>query len=228
MIATVVFDLDGTLVDSAPDLVNTLNVILAREGLPAVAYQEARNMVGGGARLLLERGLGAQFGEVSTIKLDSLVSDFIEYYASHIADRSTAFPDVEPVLDEFAKAGWSLAVCTNKLEWLSHRLLDALGLRRRFAAVCGPDTFGLRKPDPDFLRRTIKQAGGDPAAAVMVGDSIHDIRLARAAGIPVIAVDFGYSETPVRDLQPDRLISSYRELPSAVGELIGGVPASPK
>ena len=218
---TVIFDLDGTLVDSAPDLVATLNVIFAREGLPPVAYDTARNLVGGGARSMIERSLAAQARKLDAAGVDSLVKDFVEHYAAHIADRSRAFPGLDAALDELAAGGCRFAVCTNKLEWLSVRLLDALGLSNRFAAICGADTFGLQKPHPDLLRRTIARAGGDPGHAVMVGDSISDIATARAAGVPVVAVDHGYTETPVGELGPDRVISAFAELPSAVFDLLG-------
>jgi phosphoglycolate phosphatase len=217
---TVVFDLDGTLVDSAPDLVATLNIVFAHEGLPPVPYYTARNLVGGGARSLIERSLRAEGRSLATTEIDRLVKEFIEYYASHIADRSRPFPALEAALDELGAAGCRLAVCTNKLEWLSVRLLDALGLSQRFVAVCGADTFGLRKPNPDFLRRTIARAGGELTHAVMVGDSISDIATARAARVPIIAVDYGYTETPVAELGADRMISALTELPSAVFDLL--------
>jgi len=217
---TVVFDLDGTLVDSAPDLVATLNTVFAQEGLPPVPYHTARNLVGGGARSLIERSLRAEGRRLATPEIDRLVKEFIEHYASHIADRSRPFPSLEAALDELGAAGCRLAVCTNKLEWLSVRLLDALGLSKRFVAVCGADTFGLRKPNPDFLRRTIARAGGELAHAVMVGDSLSDIATARAAGVPIVAVDYGYTETPVGELGPDRVIGAMTELPSAVFDLL--------
>jgi phosphoglycolate phosphatase len=216
----VLFDLDGTLVDTAPDLVGTLNVIFDREGLPPVDYDVARNMVGGGARLMIERGLAANGRDLAATEVDRMVREFIDHYAAHIADRSLPFPGVEAALDRLADKGCRLAVCTNKLEWLSVRLLDAVGLTRRFVAVCGSDTFRLQKPNPDFLLRTIERTGGRSSAAVMVGDSVNDIAPARAAGIPVVAVDFGYSEIPVRDLQPNRVIGAYSELPGAVFELL--------
>jgi phosphoglycolate phosphatase len=221
MSATVVFDLDGTLVDTAPDLVATLNWIFAREGLSPVAYDPARSLVGGGARVMIERGLATAGRKLEAIEIDSLVEDFIASYAAHIADRSRPFPHLDPVLDELASAGCRFAVCTNKLEWLSVRLLDALGLSQRFTAICGPDTFGIRKPDPEFLHRTILRAGGLADAAIMVGDSITDIATARAAGVPVVAVDYGYAETPVTELGADRVISALPQLPSAVFDLLG-------
>ena len=218
---TVVFDLDGTLVDSAPDLAATLNIIFAREGLPPVAYDTARKLVGGGARSMIERSLAAQERKLDTAGVDGLVKDFVEHYAAHIADRSRAFPGLEAALDQLAAGGCRFAVCTNKLQWLSVRLLDALGLANRFAAICGADTFGLQKPHPDLLRRTIARAGGEPAHAVMVGDSVSDIATARAAGVPVVAVDHGYTETPVSELGADRVISTFAELPNAVFDLLG-------
>jgi phosphoglycolate phosphatase len=217
---TVVFDLDGTLVDTAPDLVATLNVIFAREDLPPVAYEAARNMVGGGARSMIERGLAAEGRKLAVAEVDRLVRDFIDHYAAHIADRSRPFPGLAAALDQLAAGGCRFAVCTNKLEWLSVRLLDALGLSARFVAICGSDTFGVQKPNPELLRRTIARAGGRIDAAVMVGDSISDIATARAAGTPVVAVNYGYTETPVGELGPDRVISALHDLPSAVFELL--------
>ena len=217
----IVFDLDGTLVDTAPDLVATLNVIFAREDLPPVEYSAARNMVGGGARVMIERGLAAKGRNLPAADVDRMVRDFIAHYSDHIADHSRPFPEVEAALDALAALGYRFAICTNKLEWLSVRLLDTLGLSARFEVVCGADTFGIGKPNPDFLRRTIAQARGDPATAVMVGDSIMDIGTARAAGVPVIAVDFGYTETPVAELGPDCVISRYSDLPAAVSGLLG-------
>jgi phosphoglycolate phosphatase len=123
-----------------------------------------------------------------------------------------------------AREGYRFAVCTNKLEWLSVRLLDTLGLNGRFGAVCGADTFGTPKPDPAILLGTIARAGGDPRQAVMVGDSVTDITTARAAAIPVVAVDFGYTETPVAELKPDRVIGAFADLPTAIFDLIGWNP----
>ena len=218
---TIVFDLDGTLVDTAPDLVATLNTIFAREGLPPVDYASARNMVGGGARAMIERGLQAEGRKLAAAEIDRLFHDFIVHYGAHIADRSRPFAGVEAALDELTHRGCRLAVCTNKLERLAIRLLDALGLSQRFAAICGQDTFGVQKPDPEMLRRTIGRAGGRPDEAVMVGDSATDIATARAAGLPVIGVEFGYSEPPVAALRPDRLVSRFADVPAAVFDLIG-------
>jgi phosphoglycolate phosphatase len=216
-----VFDLDGTLVDTAPDLVATLNVIFAREGLPPVAYDAARNMVGGGARVLIERGLKADGRVLAGEQVDHLVKDFIAHYAEHIADRSQPFPGLPAALDALEAGGCRLAVCTNKLEWLSVRLLDRLSLSERFVAICGSDTFGLQKPNPELLRRTIARCKGSAERTVMIGDSISDIAMARSAGVPVVGVAYGYTETPIAQLAPDRVIGALSELPQTVFDLMG-------
>src|SRR5882724_2803509 len=178
---TVVFDLDGTLVDTAPDLIDTLNMVFAREGLPPVPYAEARTMIGGGARRMIEKGLAAEGRSFGRTDIDRLFGGFIDHYAAHIADRSRPFPGLETALDSLQAGGARFAVCTNKLEWLSVKLLGALGLAPRFAAICGQDTFGVMKPNPEILRGTLRRAGGNPDRAVMVGDSRNDVDTARAA-----------------------------------------------
>jgi phosphoglycolate phosphatase len=217
---TVVFDLDGTLVDTAPDLITALNFILAREGLPPVPLHAARNMIGAGARKLIERGLELEGRAASAEELTRLTSDFIDYYAAHIADASRPFEGLESALNDLSASGYRFAVCTNKLEWLSKLLLDRLGLSARFSAICGADTFGVSKPDPVILRQTVARAGGQLSSAIMVGDAGPDIGVARRAGIPVIGVEFGYTDVPIADLKPDRLIGHMRELPAAVESLM--------
>jgi phosphoglycolate phosphatase len=218
---TVVFDLDGTLVDTAPDLVDTLNWVFTQEGLPTVPFDTARNLIGGGARRMIERGLQAEGRSCAPAELDRLFAQFIEHYADHIADRSRPFPAAEWALDQLAADGFRFAICTNKLEWLAVKVLDALGLSHRFRAVCGQDTFGIAKPNPEILRKTVLRAGGTLERTLMVGDSGSDITTARAAGVPIVAVDFGYTETPVAELGPDCVISRYSDLPAAVSNLLG-------
>jgi phosphoglycolate phosphatase len=217
---TVVFDLDGTLVDTAPDLINALNVILDREGLAPVPLQSARNMIGAGARKLIERGLELEGRNASAADIARLTDDFISYYAEHIADASRPFEGLERALDDLAGLGYRLAVCTNKLEWLSKRLLDRLNLSARFSAICGADTFGIAKPDPSILRQTVARAGGELSSAIMVGDAGPDVGVARRAGIPVIGVSFGYTEVPIADLKPDRVIHHMSELGAAIKDLM--------
>ena len=223
---TVVFDLDGTLVDTAPDLIAALNYVLDREGLPPVPMQAARNMIGAGARKLIERGLELEGRAMSIADVDRLLKDFIDYYAAHIAVESRPFEGLEAALDDLEIQGFRFAVCTNKLEWLSKLLLEKLDLSRRFAAICGADTFGVAKPDPVILQQTVARAGGQLSGAIMVGDAGPDIGVARRAGIPVIGVEFGYTDVPIAELKPDRLIGHFRELPAAVSSLIGAATPS--
>ena len=216
----VVFDLDGTLIDTAPDLVATLNFVLGREGWPPVPYTTARKLIGGGAKAMLARGIEAEGITVMPSKLERLFADFITYYSEHLADLSRPFPGLVDALDTLSERGHRFAVCTNKLERLSFLLLSQLQLADRFEAICGQDTFGIQKPDPEVLRRTIAAAGGSPEHAIMIGDSMTDISTARAAGIPVIAVDFGYSERPVAECGPDRIISHFSQLPDQITGLL--------
>ena len=217
---TVVFDLDGTLVDTAPDLVNALNFVLEREGLSPIPLHSGRKMIGAGVRRMLECGLEREGRAAAADEVTRLTADFIDHYAAHIADESRPFEGLEGALDDLAARGYRFAVCTNKLEWLSKRLLDQLGLSGRFSAICGADTFGVSKPDPAFLRQTIARAGGQLSSAIMVGDAGPDIGVARRAGIPVIGVGFGYTEVPIVDLKPDRLVDHMRDLPAAVESLM--------
>src|SRR3977135_746067 len=153
---TTVFDLDGRLSHTAPDLIDSLNVLFAREGLTPIAIDQGRVLIGGGVKRLIERGLSLRGRPFKPTDIDDLFRDYVAYYAEHIADRSRAFPGVENALDTLARHGDRFAVCTNKLAWLSVRLLDALGLSARFAAICGQDNFGMQKPAPAGLRRTIQ------------------------------------------------------------------------
>jgi phosphoglycolate phosphatase len=215
----VVFDLDGTLVDTAPDLISALNFVLDREGMAPVPLDSARNMIGAGARRMIERGLEADGRAASLAEIDRMTANFVDYYAAHIADASRPFDGLESALDDLAGRGYQFAVCTNKLEWLSKKLLDELGLSRRFSAICGADTFGVSKPDPAILRQTVARARGELSSTIMVGDAGPDIGVARRAGVPVIAVEFGYAEVPIADLGPDLLIGNMTDLPAAVESL---------
>lgn len=216
-----VFDLDGTLADTARDLIATLNVLLAREGLPLVAPSAARSLVGAGARALIERGFALNGAPLAAARIDPLVADFLAHYEAHIADESALFPGVRAALARFSQAGFRLAVCTNKPERLARVLLEKLDADDCFAAICGRGTFPMHKPDPRMLMLTIEAAAGDPRRALMVGDSKTDIDTAKAAGAPVVAVDFGYTETPVTELAPDRVISHFDDLWAAATTILG-------
>jgi phosphoglycolate phosphatase len=215
-----VFDLDGTLADTAGDLVGTLNVILDREGLAPLPVRKARDMIGAGARALIQRGFEASGKELTPAYLDELFRQFMVHYEENICVETRLYPGVASALDRLEQAGFVLAVCTNKFEGQSVKLLNALGIGHRFAANCGRDTFPYFKPDPRHLTLTIERAGGSPRRAVMIGDSRTDIVTAQNAGIPVIAVPFGYTDVPVRDLGPDLVINHFDELFSGIERLL--------
>lgn len=223
----VVFDLDGTLAETAGDLVETLNVVLAREGLRRLPLDEARDMIGAGAKALIQRGFSAAGEPLSPERLDRLFLAFLDHYGRNLSAHSYLFPGVAAALDGLAARGFLLAVCTNKIESHAVRLLEALGVAGRFAAICGRETFPYFKPDPRHITLTIARAKGDPARAVMVGDSRADIDAAKAAGIPVVAVPFGYTDVPVRELGPDRVIAHIDELIGAVEALVPARAAPP-
>ena len=214
-----VLDLDGTLVDTAADLIATLNIILTNEGLRPMTRDDAGALLGAGARAMIERGFRLNDAPLDTPTLDRLFATYIPLYEGRIAEESRPFPGALAALDRFAAAGWRLAVCTNKLESLSRRLLDELDLTSRFAAVCGGDTFAVRKPEAGHLLGTIERAGGDPARTVMVGDSVTDVNAAKNARVPVVGVTFGYTDAPVATFGPDAVIDHFDDLWNAVATI---------
>lgn len=219
MRGTLVFDLDGTLAETAPDIMATLNHLLAREGLGTLPVSAARGLVGAGARALLERGFKAAGQPLGPERLESLFQDFLVHYLDHIADLSHMFEGAEQALRLCKDDGFALAICTNKPEPHSRALVEKLGTLPLFDAIAGRETFAFCKPDPRHITETIRLAGGDVARSIMVGDSRTDVDAARGAGIPVIGVTFGYTDTPMADLAPDRLITHFDELRDAVKAL---------
>jgi phosphoglycolate phosphatase len=218
--ATIVFDLDGTLVETAPDLMGTLNALLARDGIAPLPLSDARSLIGHGAKALLAKGFATAGEPLPEARLDILFQDFLTHYLEHIADESRPFEGVVAAMDALEAQGAKLAICTNKPTHLSLALLGALGIADRFAAIVGGDATPAQKPDGRHLTLTIERAGGAPTRAVMVGDSTTDARAARNAGVPLILVSFGYTETPPADLEPDILIDHFDELPAACGRLL--------
>jgi phosphoglycolate phosphatase len=207
--SVVAFDLDGTLADTAPDLTAALNHSLTVLGRATVPEDSVRHMVGHGARALLEKGLAAT-GTMTQALVEEGFPIFLDYYGAHIADRSRPFPGLERALDELAAMDVKLAVCTNKLESLSRDLIDAFGWQGRFASLVGGDTLPVRKPDPAPLFEAIARAGGGRAA--FIGDSITDTDTARNAGLPCIAVTFGFSDRPHDQLGATALIDHFDAL----------------
>lgn len=224
----IVFDLDGTLIDTAPDLMASLNHCLAMDGLTVAGPSEFRRFVGMGGKVMIERAYAAQQRFLSDDRLKELLDAFIEHYGSNMPGSSQPYDGVVEALDRFEAAGYLTAVCTNKFELLSTTLMDGLGLTQRFRAICGQDTFAFRKPDPRHLIETIVRAGGNPDNAIMVGDSETDIKTAKAAGIPVVAVDFGYTDEHVRTYEPSHIISHFDELTVELAAKLIAAATSPR
>jgi phosphoglycolate phosphatase len=216
---TIVFDLDGTLVDTAPDLTAALNAVMAREGRPLVPLDDVRHMVGRGARVLIERAMKASGSPAEPNDIADLVQHFIAHYDANIALTSRPFDGVEELARRLGSRGHRLGICTNKPESLSLKLLRELRLNALFPVVLGADSRPYRKPDPRHLLDTISELGGRPESAVLIGDSETDVMTARAANVPVVVVSFGYTEIPVHDLGADAVIDHFDALEQALARL---------
>lgn len=215
----VIFDLDGTLVDTAPDLMRATNHVLDGLGRRAISMDEVRSFVGHGARALLTRGLAATGGVPEGYDVEPDYRQFVDFYSRNIAGGSVPFPGLIPLLERLRSEGFGMGVCTNKLEGLSVQLLDALDLSKYFGSVVGPDTLGVAKPDPRPFNEAVARLGLVVPRAVMVGDSETDILTARNAGVPVIGVPFGYTPRPVAEFGPDRMISHFDQAYDAIQDL---------
>ncbi|MDX2237793.1 MAG: phosphoglycolate phosphatase [Hyphomonadaceae bacterium] len=219
--AAIAFDLDGTLVDTAPDLVRALNRTLALEGMAPASLPAMRSFIGHGARRMIERAAAAASITFAPNKLDALTETFVDFYRADIAAESRPFPGCVEALEALRAAGARLAVCTNKRTELSRRLLDALDLARFFEAVVGADATANRKPHPDHVRDAIARIGGAPQRAAMVGDSSADAQSGRAAGVRVILVDFGYADVDVATLGADAVVSHFSDIPATAAHVFG-------
>ncbi|MDD9909926.1 MAG: HAD-IA family hydrolase [Ahrensia sp.] len=216
---TIVFDLDGTLVDSARDLVPALNRTIAQDGLAPIAHNQVGHLVGKGAMAMIARAYELHDKTLGEDRHKQLLGVFLAEYEAHIADETVYFDGALQALDALADRGWLLAICTNKYEHLARRLIDQLGGGERFGAITGGDTFDVKKPDPKHIVETVRYAGGNPSSAIMVGDSHNDIDAAIAAGWPSIAVTFGYSDRPVETLGASAMINHFNALEEAVDSI---------
>ena len=219
----VVFDLDGTLVDTAPDLIGAANHVFAAEGLDPVAAHEIRDQISFGARAMIVKGLELRSAARSTTDVDRLLARFLTHYEANIAVNSRPFPHVVDTLRHYRTRGCRLAVCTNKREGLSRTLLTKLDMLHLFDGLAGRDTFAVSKPHPDHLTGAIRLAGGVSHRAIMVGDSDTDISTARAAGVPSIAVTFGYTDVPAAKLGANEVIEDYRAFDAALLRVLSSV-----
>ena len=225
--AALLFDLDGTLVDTAPDLAGTMNDIMAKLQLPAIPVGEVRHLVGHGARYLIEHALAFHGRTATSAETDNMFEAFLDIYATRIAQKSRPYPAVESVLELLAANGASLGVVTNKPESLSLLLLDALGLIPRFGTIVGYDTAPRPKPFADPILLACERLERPVSRAIMIGDSATDVEAARAARIPVIAVRHGYSSRPVDELGADLVIEGFSDLAPAIEALLDAPPPSP-
>ena len=216
----IIFDLDGTLVDSAPDLAATGNELLRRRGREQVSLADVRSMVGKGALVLMEKMMEATGEPATREELKAMLPEYLDHYGANIAANTAPFPGVREALEALAERQALMAVCTNKFEELSHSLLQQIELDHHFRAVIGGDTLPIRKPDGGHVLGTIERVGGDPARTIMVGDSHNDIDAAKDAGVKSIAVSFGYTDIPPRELGADHVIDHFDELIGAIDALM--------
>lgn len=209
---TIVFDLDGTLIDTAPDLVESLNHTIAARDLDPVSYEDLTHLVGQGARVMIQRAFALRGAPLADDEVPGLLDRFIDHYEAGMPGKSHPYPGLIEALGRLKSAGYVLAVCTNKMERLALPLLQRLELTHHFSAIAGGDTFAFRKPDPKHILATVDRAGGSRDKVLMIGDSINDILAARNGGIPSIAVPFGYSDVAVDELGATHVIGHFDEL----------------
>jgi phosphoglycolate phosphatase len=211
MSAALVFDLDGTLVDTAPDLLSATNAVLRSDGRAEVDPATLRHMVGFGARSLITQAFAATGAPVEAARLPELVERFLVHYRAHIADESVPFPGVEETLERLMAEGRPMAVLTNKPQEMADLLLTALGFDRFFPVIYGAGRMSYVKPDARIFHDVVRELGA--ARAIMIGDSVTDVATARAAMAPVILVSYGYTPEPAERLGGDAVTDDFRQVP---------------
>lgn len=212
----IIFDLDGTLANTAPDLLGTLTRITKSYSLSSLGMDQFGQIIGHGAKAMIKRAFELSNQTLDDKTLENLFNEFLQDYAANIANETTLFDGVLDAIDTLKTKGYSFALCTNKTEGMARLLLEELGVADRFKSITGGDTFEFRKPDARHLQETAQLAGFDVSNAIMIGDSATDINAALNAKIPSVAVTFGYSDLPIKDLGATRIISNFRELPDAI------------
>lgn len=217
--SAVIFDLDGTLVDSARDLTAALNHVLRQAKRPEIEISRVRHLVGDGARSLITKGFSESGILPDKAEIDAILQDFLDYYLENITAQTIIFPGVVKVIEELAERKIPMGLCTNKAIRLTEKLMTEIGLSGYFSAIVGGDSFDYRKPDPRHLTSTLERMNCPVSNAVMVGDSANDIIAAKAADIPVICVSFGYSKIPVSKLGPDIIIDHYDDFFKALTDI---------
>jgi len=210
----IAFDLDGTLVDTAPDLVRALNACLEGSAVQTVSVDDVRPLIGQGAQAMIERAFARSQVHPGTGEVQNCLEVFLHHYSAHLADHSQPFAGALDCLEELRNAGASFRICTNKPRALTHKLLQALDLAQVFEAIVCPEDVAARKPDAAHVLAAI--APHAPRRALMVGDSINDLQAARAAGVAAILLSHGYSDTPAHDLGADLVLDHFAALADAI------------
>ncbi len=212
----IIWDLDGTLVDSAPDIATALNTVLNEQGQNSCTIPKVRTMIGGGVAKLIERAFRGSRAELDTAGAEALLPRFMEIYTNCATDKTTLSPAAGRVLNYFYNAGVRQGLCTNKPEAVTHTILHSLDIHGFFTSVIGGDSTAQRKPHPLPLQTVMEQLGVTPKECIMVGDSGADVGAARAAGVPVILVPDGYTGAPAESLGADFVLKSLSTLPAEI------------
>lgn len=220
--SAIIFDLDGTLVDSARDLSAALNHVLIQAGRPEIPLSRVRNMVGNGAKAMIVKGFSETGDLPDGQELEAILQDFLDYYAENVTRRTVIFPGALDVIKKLVDQGIPLGLCTNKALKLTEKLITEIGLSNYFTTIVGGDSFDYCKPDPRHITSTVERMNCPVNRAIMVGDSANDVLAAKAAGMPVICVSFGYSQTPIPDLEPDYILDHYDDFFNALTEVSKG------
>jgi phosphoglycolate phosphatase len=216
---TVIYDLDGTLIDSAKDMQMAVSHVLADHGLPAVTEDDVRIFMGQGSKVTMGKAFAKYGKALDEATLTAVTKEFVRYYEADPISHTVAFEGVADVVAHFARLGLKQGVCTNKFETPSRMILEHLKLMPPIADVAGADTFPVRKPDPRHILMLLARMGRDPKRTVMIGDSIHDVEAAHGAGLPAVLVSWGYTATPAHELGAEAVIQRFGALPEALGRL---------
>jgi phosphoglycolate phosphatase len=216
---TVIYDLDGTLIDSAKDMQVAVSHVLADHGLPPVTEDDVRIFMGQGSKVTMAKAFGKYGKPLDDERLSAVTREFVRYYEADPVSNTQAFAGVSDVVSRFDRLGLKQGVCTNKFERPSRMILEHLRLMPPISDLAGADTFPVRKPDPRHILMLVERMGGVPDRAVMVGDSIHDVHAAHGAGLPAVLVSWGYTATPASELGAEAVIERFDALPGALEQL---------
>lgn len=222
MLRSAIFDLDGTLVDTADDLIGAMNAVADRFALPQLDLAEARPVAGRGGRALMRHAAAKADRTFSDDQILVAYPPFLDAYEARITETSRYFPGAEAAMDALLEDGWLIGVCTNKPERLARMLFERLGGMERFGVLLGADSLPVRKPDPKHLWETIDRIGGDRGRAVMIGDTETDRKAAANAGVPCALYSGGFSTTPLADLKAEAVFDDFADLPALAARLVDG------